>query len=353
MNSLDKNEMGNEKKNEIEKGRIERNKETESTILNLESLTAEYDTVLLQYNQAQTDYVNFLKQESEKPCSGIGPEDKAITQKCYDDIWKKTGCTTKAGDVSNDWAKQQTRDTIIADIHSWATMTDAEHRKGCYGDSDPSSYNTSSKPDYNINQTPLTDIKGQAYWGMASINEGAVTTIDECKAMCMSSSQCTGATYNPDKNYCWARSGEGQPMPALPNDYAIIPSSVKYLNLLSSLNGRLTAINNKIMDVVKNGEVLYKTQTDESQVQSNVLNQNYNQLKNERNEIQNKLKQYEDLDATKAETDIRLVQNNYYYIFFFLMSLISIFILYKLVSYMQGSSGSNVSQYQPNMFMNR
>jgi hypothetical protein len=321
--------------------------QTESTILNLESLTAEYDALLLQYNQVQTDYVNFLKQESEKPCSGIGSDDKAITQKCYDDIWKKAGCTTKAGDVSNDWIKQQTKNTMIADSHAWATMTDADHRKGCYGDS--KSYSTLAKPDYNINQTPLTDIQGQAYWGAAAVSEGAASTIDECKAMCRSNSKCTGATYNPDKQYCWARSGEGQPMPALPNDYAIIPSSVKYLNLLNSLNARLTEINEKILVLVKDGKVLYKTQTDESSKQSSVLQQNYNSLKKERSDIEQKLKQYEDLDATKVETDIQLVQNNYYYIFFFIMSLLFMFILYKLVF-----AGSNSSPSQPeNPFMNR
>jgi len=46
--------------------------ETKSIILSLETLTKEYDTVLIKYNQAQKDYINYLKPKTTN--NGLEPD---------------------------------------------------------------------------------------------------------------------------------------------------------------------------------------------------------------------------------------------------------------------------------------
>jgi hypothetical protein len=66
--------------------------------------------------------------EDDPTATDIG-EDK------YKEIWKYVGCTTDnhpSGYV--DWHKTKTKSQLIQDSSLWASMTDEEHRKGCYGD---------------------------------------------------------------------------------------------------------------------------------------------------------------------------------------------------------------------------
>ena len=88
---------------------------TKSVVLSLEKLSKEYDIVLIKYNQAQKDYINFLKtQSSNNACSKYNAESKEIDQACYDEIWKKSGCTTTGvTSASSDWAKGQTETVVI------------------------------------------------------------------------------------------------------------------------------------------------------------------------------------------------------------------------------------------------
>ena len=100
----------NEKNNNNDDG-------TKSVVLSLETLSKEYDTVLIKYNQAQKDYINYLKtQPTNNSCSKYNSDSKEIDQACYDEIWAKSGCTTTgAVSASSDWAKSQTLNGLIYD----------------------------------------------------------------------------------------------------------------------------------------------------------------------------------------------------------------------------------------------
>ena len=43
--------------------------QTKSTVMNLEKLKLEYKSQLIIYKQAVADYINFLQQNSNKPCN--------------------------------------------------------------------------------------------------------------------------------------------------------------------------------------------------------------------------------------------------------------------------------------------
>ena len=52
---------------------------TKSVVLGLEKLSKEYDIVLIRYNQAQKDYINYLKtQSTSMSCSKYNSESKEL-----------------------------------------------------------------------------------------------------------------------------------------------------------------------------------------------------------------------------------------------------------------------------------
>ena len=306
----------------------------QSVVLNLETLQAEYEAVLLQYNQVQRDYMNSIKQQLNTPCNGLNPDSKGVGQICLDDIWHKAGCITQAPSATNSWQEQQTLSTLINDVFYWSTMTDDEHRKGCYNTTDLNydKYNVSTSPNYKLDQTKLIEIKGQSFWGADSAGEGPASSLEECKSMCSSKPKCTGATYNPDKKYCWLRSGEGKPIPSLENDYAIIPETKKYLNLLQSLNKRLTDINAEILTIIKTNQPLYESQTKERQQQVIVLQDNVTKLDSERKKITIQLQTQGDLNEAQNQTGLTATRFYYLYMLFFIVAVLVIVLMLKVLS---------------------
>lgn len=111
------------------------NQNSSSITMDLESLRQKYSNLLIQYKRAVADYVNYLNVQSQQPCGKFTSRSKGIDQKCYEHIWKKSGCG--AGNVkpvaSSSWAQNQTLNGLIYDSWLWATMTNYKHRMGCYG----------------------------------------------------------------------------------------------------------------------------------------------------------------------------------------------------------------------------
>ena len=327
---------------------------TKSIVLSLETLSKKYDTVLIKYNQAQKDYINYLKsQSSNMACSKYNSDSTGIDQDCYDEIWKKAGCTTTGKVSSNsDWAKKQTLNGLIYDSYLWATMTDSQHRNGCYGSTtDTSVYSTETEPNYNINSEPLTAIKGTTFWGEKKLNEGEATSLEQCKAMCASDSSCSGATYNPDKAYCWTRSGEGEINTGLSNDYAIIPEHLKYLKVIQGLSEQLTNINSEILKTINKGEPIYTDQEIQIKQQTSILNKNYKKLIKEREKVEKTIKKYQDLSKSQNNGEIFINKNYTTYFFLIVIILITIFLVFKFtpetstVTIQQGGDLKNNTYY--------
>ena len=115
---------------------IETNRqEAKTNIMDLEKLKMEYSLQLKTYKQSIADYINYLQIMSEKPCGNFSANSKGISQRCYSDIWKKSGCGSGNVNVNanTSWASSQTLNGLINDAWLWATMPDYNHRMGCYG----------------------------------------------------------------------------------------------------------------------------------------------------------------------------------------------------------------------------
>ena len=227
---------------------------TNSLVLNLETLTAEYDAILIRYNQAQVNYIDFLKGAS---------------------------------------------------------------------------------------QSGFTSIKGQTFLGTAAISTIAASTLDLCKASCSTTTTCTGATFNSDTKNCLLKSGVAVPIIGLTNDYAIIPMRQQLLLQLSELNRQLTAKNSAILALITNqGAALFSTQTTNRGIKKATLTANYTSLQTERDNIQQLIKEYGDLEKTQTESSLHIDQNHYWLILFFVIAII---VIYFLVTMSFGSTSSTVA----------
>ena len=223
------------------------NNTADSYVLDLESLSAEYDALLIQYDQAVTNYVSFLQQQ--------------------------TGQTT----------------------------------------------------------TQFTQMKGKEFWGSGSISSNNnVTTVNACQTLCSSNTNCTGATYNTDKQLCFLRSGEGETKPSSSKlIIAIIPEEKQLLLILNSINQKLTSINSKILATIENAQPLYNTQYAERITTTKELQQNFLNLTKQREKISKKLQDYEDLEKEEITGSLMVNSNYYSFILLLFLAIIIIFLLFK------------------------
>ena len=188
----------------------------------------------------------------------------------------------------------------------------------------------------NENSTPnYTTISGKAFWGSGQAGTQSVynaNTTEQCQALCAKTSNCSGATFNPDVNgeaMCWLRTGEGELVPALDTDNAIIPQAQAYLITIESINNKLIATNQQIQNVIDKSQPVYNSIQTKNQEKNQELIQNYKQLVVEREKISKMLNSYQDLDQSEIQGELKINQKYYTYIFLVIITIGVIVLLYK------------------------
>ena len=192
-----------------------------------------------------------------------------------------------------------------------------------------SSYSTSA----SASVATYATLQGNTFWGTGGVSEGASNTVEECQGQCSSLSTCTGATFNPDKKYCWARKGEGDVIPGLDNDVAIVPKVKQYTDVLYNINSQLIALNKKMMDMTNESlPGLDKEGENRSQMNQQLI-LNYENLMNEKERVDTLIREYESLEDINKNSSISVNQkySSYITITFFLVILIILFILFYVV----------------------
>ncbi len=309
-----------------------KNNKGSSTVLNLESLNREYKNLLIEYKQAVSNYVNYIKQEIVQPCATYNADSKGISQECYNDIWKKAGCGTgtiqPGPNVNNSWAQSQTLNGLIQDSWLWATLTDNDHRNGCYGQ-DNKNYNTSTSPDYNINKPIMSSINGAAFWGTSGLSQSKTNTVEECQALCSNTSGCSGATYNQTTSLCSLRKGDANIVAGGSTDYSIVPKSKSLLKIVQSINEKLTQVNEKIQELSQTVETQFNSEAEQRSSSNTNLIDQYKNLVGERDKIQQMLNEYQTLDKQQLQGNIHISQNYYSFILLMFLAILVIILLYK------------------------
>jgi hypothetical protein len=190
----------------------------------------------------------------------------------------------------------------------------------------------------NESNNSFTIFPASSWMGTTALNESSVSSPEECENMCLSNNNCTGATFNSVKKYCYTRSGLGNILPSQDSDSALLKNSIANLVLIKSLNEKLLSLIKQITNEYNNvqpqlnEEKKYQQQTQED------LNTNYGLLLDEQVELQKKLDQYNDINENNINESLVVKQANYSYIFWFIISIIFVLITFKLLLGIEGNS---------------
>ena len=157
--------------------------------------------------------------------------------------------------------------------------------------------------------TSFTSFSNRSYWGSGGIKEGSVSSQAECESMCASDVKCTGATFNKHKNYCWARSGNGQLNVSIngSSDVALLPDIKACVITLKSLNDRMLEINKELTDAIEKSSPQVESQQNENEQKRNELHTYYAQLLAERLQMVELIKDNETINA-ENESQSLIVQ---------------------------------------------
>jgi hypothetical protein len=167
----------------------------------------------------------------------------------------------------------------------------------------------------NTTATSFTSFNNRGYWGSAGLKEGSVSTQAECETMCASEANCTGATFNKDKNYCWARAGNGKlevsvSVDGTSADVALLPDIKACMITLKSLNDRLLEINNQLTTAIDSSTPQQDAQQMENTNKSNQLHKYYAQLLAERLQMDKMVKDNQSIDAEYINQSLFVEQQN-------------------------------------------
>lgn len=158
--------------------------------------------------------------------------------------------------------------------------------------------------------TEYSALPGRTWWGASSASEGAVETQEECENMCINSDNCTGATFNPVKRYCWARTGDGSVSVGTDNDYALIPKQKAALIVLKGLNDKLLSINEQITTELKNMDPEVQKMSQEKNTQTIKLNESYQSLLEQKSEMEKQLQNYYSIEEENQNQSLYVNQQN-------------------------------------------
>jgi hypothetical protein len=198
-----------------------------------------------------------------------------------------------------------------------------------------------------------TTISGKAFWGSGQAGTQSVynaNTTQQCQALCAKTSNCSGATFNPDVNgeaMCWLRTGEGELVPALDTDNAIIPQAQAYLITIESINNKLIATNQQIQKAIDKSQPVYNSIQTKNQEKNQELIQNYKQLVGEREKIAKMLNSYQDLDESQMQGELKINQKYYTYIFLVIITIGVVVLLYKFSNVLTGDETQQTGNYYP------
>lgn len=162
-------------------------------------------------------------------------------------------------------------------------------------------------------------------------------TLELCAAICSSTPNCSGSTFNIPQKTCTLNSGAGIFEPSV-GDIAIVPRITVYLQRLSELNLKLTDINERIVAVIKIAQPDFTKYSNDDAIDTKLLKNRYTKLIEERIRID---KMIEDIGKTQSEENYETDVTNMTYFRYSLLIALSIIVIIILVKV--GSNKENAS----------
>lgn len=196
----------------------------------------------------------------------------------------------------------------------------------------------------------LTSVNNSAFVGGNNINTIQNSSVNNCITSCTSTESCTGATFDNNQNTCTLSSGNGH-IVSSQNQTAIVKQALYYSNQLKNINDQLISINNSMMHLAENNSDNYKQTQESNYEKSQILEQNYNTLEQERMQIETILREYETLNSAYENGNINVTSNYYSYIIYLLIAIFLIFLLFKFSLTEQQRGGGSYKHFSNSSFI--
>jgi chromosome segregation ATPase len=195
------------------------------------------------------------------------------------------------------------------------------------------SVNTNANANTNTNKWKA--LKGRTWWGTSALSEGTVETQEECETMCANSSECSGATFNPVKRYCWTRSGESSITVGTDDDYALVTQEKSALTTMKYLNERLIELNKEIASEIKSINPQIKEQYEEKNEKQYLLDSSYENLLEQKRQLDNQLQEYYSMEQEEDNSFLYVNQQN---MTFKMLLLVACILLLAIIKSTMGTS---------------
>jgi hypothetical protein len=183
----------------------------------------------------------------------------------------------------------------------------------------------------NSNSVSFAALPGRSWWGTNGVTEGPAESQKECENMCFNSGNCSGATFNPSKHYCWARSGDGIVTVGTDADVALIPQKKADLIVMKGLNDKLLNLNQQLSSEIIVIAPQVKEQNTMKNLQQQQLKKTYNQLLEQKLEMEKQLQEYYSVDKDNQEQGLITDQSNLSYRFWVLFTILVIIITLRKI----------------------
>jgi hypothetical protein len=183
----------------------------------------------------------------------------------------------------------------------------------------------------------LTLIDNFAYNGGTSISHTQSPGAEDCLTSCQNTSSCTGATFDASGQICSLTSGQGKIIKSNGSS-AILQQSALYSYKLQDLNSQLINLNKEISNNISGSYSGYQQQQDQHDQQKQTMQQNYQVLEQERDEIAQMVRQFQTLDGAmdNGELNVTMYYYNYVILAFIVIILVILLIKYSFAGQQRG-----------------
>lgn len=203
---------------------------------------------------------------------------------------------------------------------------------------------------FNSNDKSFTSVDNSSFVSSNNINTIQNSSIDNCRSSCSSTQKCSGATFDNNENTCTLSSGNGNIVTSQ-NQTAIVKKALYYSNQLQKINEKLLNTNNLMMNLANGSASILKQTQESSKQKSQILQQNYNTLEEEREQIAEIIREYETLNSAYENETINLTSNYYTYIVYLLIVIFLAFLLFKFTVTSEQKGGGEFSKISPFIFV--
>jgi hypothetical protein len=175
-------------------------------------------------------------------------------------------------------------------------------------------------------------VPSKVFWGTGAIQQKTVSSIDGCVALCSEDSKCTGATFDSSAKSCWTRSGNAGLVSGSSTQTAIVSELVNAANTLDTLNIKLIDLLKKMNNINKTTTVKLQSTSDNTISTNNIyLGKRFERLMADRENINNILKEYGEINVKNNDQNMYLYQNQTSYMLWSLLCFILIIVVVKLL----------------------